>query len=56
MYDFHYNIARPFFGENNINLLYLDTDSFIYRIFTNDLYEGFNNPQLSKYLDLSDYP
>uniref|UniRef100_A0A1B6I4V7 DNA-directed DNA polymerase n=1 Tax=Homalodisca liturata TaxID=320908 RepID=A0A1B6I4V7_9HEMI len=55
MYDFHYNIMKPFYS-NKINLLYIDTDSFFYEIFTKDLYEDFNNLSIKKYFDMSDYP
>ena len=38
MYDFHYNIMKPKYGDN-IQLLMTDTDSFVYQIKTEDFYE-----------------
>ena len=37
MYDFHYNIMKPKYGDN-IQLLMTDTDSFVYQIKTEDFY------------------
>uniref|UniRef100_A0A8D8U0I7 DNA-directed DNA polymerase n=1 Tax=Cacopsylla melanoneura TaxID=428564 RepID=A0A8D8U0I7_9HEMI len=54
MYDFHYNVVLPHFGSENVQLLYMDTDSFFYRIETEDLYEEFF--KLKNYLDTSSYP
>lgn len=51
MYDFHYNIIKKYYKQ--VNLLYIDTDSFFYEINTENLYNDFNH--LKKYLDLSDY-
>lgn len=38
MYDFFYNILRPYFGEEGVNLLYSDTDSLAIMIKTRDIY------------------
>lgn len=38
MYSFHYDYMLPKFGDN-LTLNYTDTDSFIYTIFCDDLYE-----------------
>lgn len=38
MYDFHYNVMKPRYGKN-INLLFTDTDSLMYEIFTEDIYQ-----------------
>lgn len=38
MYDFHYNVMKPKYG-NNFNLLFTDTDSLMYQIFTDDIYK-----------------
>lgn len=38
MYTFHYDYILPKFGDN-LKLNYTDTDSFIYTIFCDDLYE-----------------
>lgn len=56
MYDFHYNVIKNFYDNDSINLLYIDTDAFFYEVFTEDLYDDFNNPKVSMYFDMSDYP
>ena len=38
MFNFHYNVALPFWGLDNIQLLMTDTDSLVYHIKTNDIY------------------
>lgn len=37
MYNFHYSEMKPRYGDN-IKLIYHDTDSYIYSIFTNNFY------------------
>ncbi|XP_054284895.1 uncharacterized protein LOC129001575 [Macrosteles quadrilineatus] len=56
MYDFHYTIIKNFFQNKKVKLIYLDTDSFFYLIYTDDIYDDFNHPDLKKYMDMSDYP
>ncbi|XP_067126115.1 uncharacterized protein [Centruroides vittatus] len=53
MYDFHYNIMKPKYGDN-IKLLYQDTDSYIYDIKTDDFYQDMKG--MIDYFDTSDYP
>lgn len=53
MYDFHYNVMKPKYGDN-IQLLMTDTDSFVYKIKTDDFYEDMYNN--SDYYDMSEYP
>lgn len=53
MYKFHYSIMKPFYHDR-IKLCYMDTDSFIYSIETQHLYEDLKN--MTKYLDTSVYP
>lgn len=38
MYEFHYEKMFPLYGDR-VELLYMDTDSFIYNIHTEDVYE-----------------
>jgi hypothetical protein len=54
MYDLHYNVFKSYYGHN-IKLVYTDTDSFLYEINTNDLYEDFSE-MFSEYMDFSNYP
>jgi hypothetical protein len=53
MYDFHYNVMKKKYNEN-LKLLFTDTDSLCYRIKTKDLYEDMK--EMSDYFDFSDYP
>lgn len=53
MLDFHYNYMKPKYGVN-CEVLYTDTDSFVYEIFCNDFYQDIKD-DISKY-DTSDYP
>uniref|UniRef100_A0A8D8VQD4 DNA-directed DNA polymerase n=1 Tax=Cacopsylla melanoneura TaxID=428564 RepID=A0A8D8VQD4_9HEMI len=56
MYDFHYNTIHSTFGGNNVQLLYCDTDSFIYCIRCDDLYSDLCFGSIQGRLDLSSYP
>ena len=42
MYEFHYNYIKNKYG-NNSRLLFTDTDSLMYEIKTENVYEGFSN-------------
>lgn len=53
MYDFYYNTLKAKYNEN-VELLYTDTDSFILSIKTDDVYEDFHN--MKQYFDFSEYP
>jgi hypothetical protein len=53
MYDFHYNVMKPLYGEN-LKLLYMDTDAYIYDIKTDDFYNDMK--QMIDHFDTSDYP
>lgn len=52
MYDFHYGFMRPKF-DTNAELLYTDTDSFIYNIFCDDFYQVIK--ENAEKFDTSDY-
>ena len=54
MVDYHYNIMVPFFGRLNIEIMYTDTDSFIWRVLTDDLYSDL--VKLRGDFDFSKYP
>jgi hypothetical protein len=56
MYTFHYDhmkIKYPLPGQ--VNLLYMDTDSFMYEFYTENLYEDMRDDLIEHY-DTSDYP
>lgn len=53
MYKFHYKFMKNKFGEN-LKLLYTDTDSFVYQIFTKDYYSEIKD-HLEDYFDTSNY-
>jgi hypothetical protein len=42
MYDYHYNTKKKHF-ENNLRLMYIDTDSLIYHIITDNFYDDLLN-------------
>ena len=52
MYNLHYNVIKEKFG-NNATLMYMDTDSLVYEIFTEDIYEDLNT--IPEYFDMSVY-
>ena len=52
MYDFHYNIMKPKYGVN-IQLLMTDTDSFVYKIKTEDFYADMKGKK--EHYDMSEY-
>lgn len=54
MYDFHYDYMLPKYNQN-IKLNYMDTDSFIYTIETDDFYEDIKS-DISDRFDTSEYP
>ncbi|KAL4098327.1 hypothetical protein QTP88_022961 [Uroleucon formosanum] len=54
MYDYHYNVMHY---NDSIRLLYMDTDSLIYRIHTEDFYKDlFDKPALLERMDTSNLP
>jgi hypothetical protein len=54
MYDFYYNIMKEKYNKR-IKLLYVDTDSLIMEIKTNDFYNDVKN-SLIEHFGTSDYP
>ena len=51
MYSFYYD--KPKY-DNQIKLVYTDTDSYVIKVETDDLYEDFKD--INEYMDFSDYP
>lgn len=54
MYQFHYDVMLPMYSPETLRLLYMDTDSFIYLIFTENLSRDMLN-NLDWY-DTSNFP
>ena len=52
MYEFHYDYIKNKYG-NNSRLLFTDTDSLMYEIKTEDVYEDFSNDK--EMFDSSNY-
>ena len=53
MYNHHYNVMKSFYGDK-ATLLYTDTDSFIYKIQTEDIYKDMQQ-YLYEHFDMSKY-
>ena len=53
MYSFYYDVLKPTY-QDNIKLVYTDTDSYVIKVATDDLYEDFK--EINEYMDFSDYP
>ena len=53
MHEFWYDYMKPKYA-NNVKLCYMDTDSFIMNIKTNDFYEGISNDVENRF-DTSNY-
>lgn len=56
MYDFHYNKMVKYFGRDNIGICYMDTDSYVYWIKTDDMYYDLKVFPYNNDFDFSDYP
>ena len=55
MYRFHYDHMMQKYGNDALNLLFTDTDSLCYEIFTDDIYEDMK-ADASTHYDFSNYP
>ena len=53
VYEFWYDYIKPKYG-NDVKLCYMDTDSFIMNIKTNDFYEDITNDVKNRF-DTSNY-
>ena len=54
MYEIHYNYIKRKYNENNLKLLYMDTDSLVYDIKTEDFYKDIPEDVETRY-DTSGY-
>ncbi|CAH3196715.1 unnamed protein product, partial [Porites evermanni] len=54
MFDFHYNYIKDKY-KDKAELLFTDTDSLMYQIYTDDFYKDISDDILTKF-DTSDYP
>ena len=52
VYSFYYDVLKPKY-QDNIKLVYTDTDSYVIKVETDDLYEDFK--EINEYMDFSDY-
>ena len=43
MYETYYDILQPYFGQENLRLVYLDTDSFVLSLNTQDIVNDLTN-------------
>ena len=53
MYDFWYDYIKPKYGDRE-KLCYMDTDSYVTHIITEDVYEDIAN-DVERWLDISNY-
>ena len=53
MYSFYYDVLKEKYNEN-VRLVYTDTDSFVIHTKTKDVYDDFN--EIKDQMDFSDYP
>ena len=54
MYEFHYNYMKRKYSDNKLKLCYMDTDSLIYEIETDDFYKDIAG-DIENRFDTSDY-
>lgn len=55
IYDFHYNKIKKYYGDK-AKLLFTDTDSLMYHVDTDDVYEDMRIMDDGSYFDFSSYP
>ena len=53
MYNFHYNYIKHKYPEKSSKLLFTDTDSLVYKIQTDNLYEDMKDDK--HHFDISGY-
>ena len=53
MYEFWYDYVKPKY-KDKAKICYMDTDSFVINIFTEDLFEGIND-DVERWFDTSNY-
>ena len=51
VYSFNYDVLKPKY-QDNIKLVYTDTDSYVIKVETDDLYEDFK--EINEYMGFSD--
>ena len=51
MYSTYYDILQPYFGQENLQLHYMDTDSFVLSINTKNIIQDLH--KLKEYFDFS---
>ena len=54
LYQFHYDVMPTLVGEDQFTQLYTDTDSLVYTIRTDDIYQRIKDN--IKHFDTSDFP
>lgn len=54
MYRFHYEYMLPKYGYDNLHLLFTDTDSLMYEVFCDDVYQDMSND--GERFDFAGYP
>jgi hypothetical protein len=57
MSEQHHDVMLPFYSQpGQLNLLYMDTDSLIYEVFTEDIYRDLLQGSMQSHFDTSNYP
>ena len=56
MYEFHYDYMTQKYSSNRLQLCYLDTDSLVYRIQTEDFYEDISEDVPARFDTIGDIP